>query len=482
MAFCSFSSEYAENGVVAIDSTFITEYLPEADGDAIRVYLYGLYACNKKAEISLESFAKTLSLSENEVIDRFKFWEEYDLVAIISEDPFSVRYLPLSKHGKPRKFKPEKYSDFTLALQALVPDRMINTSEYTAYFNLMEEYSLKPEAMLMICKYCVDLKGTSIGYKYIITVAKDFIYRGIVTVELIEKELSDYLMRSGDIAVLLSSMGIKRKPEIEDLQLFNKWQKELGYDQKVLLFAAKRIKRKNVKALDAFIMELFGNKLFTENEIDEYITQKENYKDLARKICKTLSVYVEVIDPVVENFVSPWLAKGFDGDTLEFVANYCFKKNKRSLQDMNEQIVALYDKGLITLSSIAEYVKQSAKIDEFIKQCFSICGIERRPNEWDRKTLASWQNWGFSEDMILQACKLGCGATRPLVYVNAILSGWKSQQIFTVEQIPAFSGYTASNKGAQSAGTDPTQHFGSERKYTKEELDALIDDVDDINF
>ena len=481
MAFCSFSNEYAKNGVITIDSTFITEYLPEADGNAIRVYLYGLYACNAKNEISLESFAKALTMEESEVIDCFKFWEEYDIVAIISDEPFSVRYLPLAKNGKPRKFKPEKYTDFTLALQALVPDRMINTSEYTAYFNLMEEYSFKPEAMLMICKYCVDLKGASIGYKYVITVAQDFIYRGIVTVELIEKELSDYLMRSGDIANLLLAMGIKRKPEIEDLQLFNKWQKELGYDQKVLLYIAKRVKRKNVNALDAFIMELYGNKLFSEKEIEDYVSKKESYKDLARKICKTLSVYVEVIDPVVENYLSPWLAKGFDADTLEFVANYCFKKNKRSLQDMSEQITALYEKGLITLSSIAEYVKQSAKIDEFIKQCFGICGIDRRPNEWDRSTLTTWQNWGFSEIMILEACKLGRGATRPLVYVNAILSGWKAQGIFTPEQIPA-TATVKSGTANSTAGTDPTQHFSSERKYTKEELDALIDDVDDINF
>jgi len=116
MAFCSFSNEYAKNGVVSLDNTFITDYLPEAEGDAIRVYLYGLYACNSNADLSLESFASTLGLEQTEVIDCFRFWEEYDLVTIISEDPFTVRFMPISKQGKPRKFKPEKYSDFTLAL------------------------------------------------------------------------------------------------------------------------------------------------------------------------------------------------------------------------------------------------------------------------------------------------------------------------------------------------------------------------------
>lgn len=475
MAFCSFSQEYDKEGVLPVESSFITEYLPEASGDAVRVYLYGLFACRSQKEITLENLASELKITTEEVKDCFKFWEEYDLVSIISEEPFSVRYLPLSKNGKPRKFKPEKYSEFTNAIQALLPDRMISTAEYSSYFAVMEDFSIKPEAMLMICKYCVDLKGSSIGYKYIITVARDFAYRGIITTELIEKELSDYLVRSDDISAILVQMGLKRKPEIEDLQLFNKWRTELGFEQRVLLFIAKKCKKKNVKALDEFVLELYSNKLFTEKEIESYLKEREAYRELAVKVCKALSVYVEVVDPVVETYISPWKAKGYDADTLEFLANWCFKKNKRTLNAMNEQIENLYDKGLITLSSIAEYVKGMAKNDDFIKELLNICMLDRRPNDSDRELISTWHNWGFSGEMITQACKLSSDKIRPLVYANAVLSGWKSKNIFTKEQIP--------EKIEQfSQASSKTQHFASERNYTKEELDALIDSVDDIKF
>ena len=43
---------------------------------------------------------------------------------------------------------------------------MISTSEYTEYFNIMETYGIKPDAMLLIVRYCVDRKGEDIGYKY----------------------------------------------------------------------------------------------------------------------------------------------------------------------------------------------------------------------------------------------------------------------------------------------------------------------------
>lgn len=477
MAFCSFSGDYDKNGVIPVDTSFITEYLPEASGDAVKVFVYGLYLCRSEKELSLADFSAALNLTEADVKDCFKFWEEYDLVAIISDEPLSVRYLPLSGKARPRKYKPEKYTDFSNALQALFPKRMISVAEFTAYFDVMESFKIKPEAMLMICKYCVDLKGESIGYRYVVTVAKDFAYRGIVTPELIEQELADYNMRGGEITDVLNALGLKRKPEVEDLNLLKKWKTDLGYDQSVLIFIAKKCKRKTIESLDAFIGELYGNKLFSENEIADYLKKKDEYDELAKRICKNLSVYVQIIDPVVTEYVSPWLAKGFDGDTLEFLANYCFKKNRRTLNDLDEQISRLYDRGLITLSSIVDYVKNAARLDEFIRELFTLCSVNRRPTDWDRQTVSTWLNWGFSDEMIKRAVSLSAETSRPLVYTNSVLSDWKSKGILTPEKIPETP---YSTKSAEPSGK--TIHFENERKYTKEQLDSLVKSIDEIDF
>lgn len=480
MSFCSFSGDYDKTGVITVETPFITEYLPDASGDSVRVYVYGLFVCRAEKEISLSDFAKTLSMSEAEVKDCFKFWEEYDLVAVLCDEPFSVRYLPLSGKSRPRKFKAEKYTEFSNALQALFPKRMISTAEFTAYFDVMESFKIKPDAMLMICKYCIDLKGEDIGYRYVTTVARDFAYRGIITPELIERELSDYFSRSGEIAAILEACGIKRKPEVEDLKLITKWKSELGYEQKTLVFIAKKCKKKSLQSLDEFIGELYGNKLFSESEIEDYLKRKGEYAELAKRICKNLSVYVQIIDPVVSEYVSPWLAKGYDGDTLEFLANYCFKKNRRSLNDLDEQISRLYDRGLITLSSIADYVKNAAKTDEFLREILAVCGTERRPADWDRQTLSTWQNWGFSDEMIKEAASRAAGKSRPMVYINAILSDWKSKNIFSIDSIPALPALQkADGDGGQK---NKSSYFSLTHNYTKEELDSLITDADDIDF
>ena len=41
----SFDKEFSAAGYTSLENTFITEYLGRAGGDAVKVYLYGLYLC-----------------------------------------------------------------------------------------------------------------------------------------------------------------------------------------------------------------------------------------------------------------------------------------------------------------------------------------------------------------------------------------------------------------------------------------------------
>lgn len=472
MSFCSFTKESVANASTIIDNKFIASYLPEANGDSVKVYLYGLFVCQSSDEdITFDKFCENVKLEKEEVCDCFKFWEELGVVNVISEEPFIVRYLPVTS-ARPKKYNAEKYGEFNKALQVLIPERMITTNEYSSYFSLMEENSVKPEALLMIVKYCVDLKGGAIGCKYILKVAGDFIARGITTTSKIEKELSDYSMRSGEFASLMSVVCPNRKPQIEDLKLFEKWNKKLLYDIDVIAFIAKTAKIKSVEKLDREIEFLYANKKFSESEIADYYKSKNKTNEIAFAVNRALSVYTEVIDPVSENYVTPWLNMGYDEETLVFIATYCFKKNRRSLEEMNEIIEKLYKNGLITLKSITEYLKAISLDDEFIRSLLSVCGLSRRPTEWDRQNLKTWRGWNFSDEMIAEACKIASGKSNPMAYVNAVLSGWKSDGIFTSDKIPAVP-RTERRNGGSAIKT---------RNYTKEEFDALIDNIDDVEF
>lgn len=469
MSFCSFSKETITNSSTVLDNRFISTYLPEANGDAIKIYIYGLFVCQESdSDISFDKFCNDVKLDKDVVSDCFRFWEELGIVNVLSEDPFIVKYLPVTQ-SKPRKYSAEKYGEFNKALQVLIPERMITTNEYAAYFSLMEENGLKPEALLMIVKYCVDLKGGAIGLRYILKVANDFIARGITTTTKIEKELSDYSLKTGEFASLMNYILPNKKPQIEDLKLFEKWNKQLLYDIDTIIFIAKSAKIKNIEKLDKEIDVLYASKKFSEKEIADYYKSKAKTTELAYAINRSLSVYTEVIDPVIENYVIPWQNMGYDEETLLFLATYCFKKNRRSLEEMNEVVEKLYKNGLITLTSIAEYLKSISSDDDFIKKLLLIAGLSRKPTEWDRANLKTWRSWNFSDEMICEACAIAAGKSNPMSYVNAVLSGWKSEGIFTTDKIRR----TDKKANPQAIQT---------RNYTKEEFDKLIDNIDEIEF
>lgn len=472
MAFCSFSKDFTLQKSTDIENVFIFEYMPDASGEAVKVYLYGLYLCQAApSSFGIDDLSSSLKLSKEDVKACFVFWEECGLLEILSDEPFEVKYLPVSQSfSKNRKFKAEKYTAFTKSLQQLLPNRMISTNEYNEYFNIMETFNIKPEAMIMIVKYCADLKGDNISYRYITAVAKDFAIRGIVTVEGVEKELSDYFKLSGEIGEILKALGSKKKPEMEDLTAYNKWL-ELGFEKECIIFAATKTKKGGIKQLGSCMEELYSNKKFSKEEISAYFKEKERTKELAIAINRALSVYTEVLEPVINNYIGPWLAKGYDNTTLVFIANYCFKHNRRTLEEMDEAVNRLYSKGLISPESIREYISASLKEDGVLKQILKTASVSRKPNEWDRQNYQTWKyKWNFSDELILYAAELSAGKGSPVPYINAILSSWKSKEIYNLEQAKTVKQHSKSEN----------KTFTDQRAYTQEELDALIDDIDEI--
>nr|MBO4517887.1 DnaD domain protein [Clostridia bacterium] len=432
---CSFSEEFSRSAITGVDNSFIREYLKEAPGDAVKVYLYGLYLCaNPSVCDGLTEFAAALNLSEDKVLDCFLYWEEFGLCSVISREPFTVKYLPQnSVYSKPRKFKAEKYADFSKGLQALLPGRMISTSEYSEYFTIMETYSIAPEAMLMIAKYCADRKGSDINYKYVSKVAKDFGNRGINTVEKVEKELSSYIFRTAEINKILKALSLRRAPDIDDLNYFKKWTQELAFEPESILFAAKTLKKSSMDKLDGLLLELYSAKSFSKEEIAAYCQSKQKVYDLAVKFNRALSVYVDVLDTEVDTYLNKWLSYGYTEDALLLIANKLFRDGKNTLKDADELIELMRVRGIIDLSSVNDYFEEEKKTDEFLRKMLLLCGVNRRPNAWDRENLLIWKNWNFSEEMILEAAALAAGKSSPTAYIHGVLSNWKNKGVFSVE-------------------------------------------------
>ncbi len=479
MSFCKSSSQLKISNFTQVENVFISQYMPNANATCVKVYMYGLYLCNNGTELdnTITNFSRVLDIPEDDILLAFQYWQENGLVQIIDIHPIEVRYLPV-KAGfyKVKKYNDDKYSAFNASAQALLEARMLTPTEFTEYYSFLEYSKMDPNALLMIIKYCVNIKGANVGYPYILTVAKAWSGEGIKSAEAVEQKLQDEQKNSKAIAEVLKALGSKRKASYEEYDLFKKWTNELGFDMPAILSVAKSSKKSGFTGLNNMLIKLFELKLFTPEDIENYNQTKQSLNTLARNITKKIGLYYENLESVVETYLAEWQLKGYAEDVLMEVAAYCFKRGIRTLEGMNDVISKLYKKGITTLSSLTDFTMQAKQQDTLIKQVLSDLAIDRNVTQFDRDMFRVWiENWNISAELLKYASTLANGKLGAMQYLNKVLSNYHTNKIVTVEQAKA-QNFTPATISTGNRAVIQT------KKFTDEEINSMFDNLDGSDF
>lgn len=495
MAFCKFSTEMIANNKTEIDNIFIDSFMPSAPEECTKCYLYGLFLASSglKIDNTLENFAKKLNMSEDDVESAFRYWEEQGLVQVLSTRPIEVVFNPLSNLFSGTKlYKPEKYEVFNRQAQMLFEGkREITKTEYGEYYDFLERSHMQQEALIMIMKYCIDSKQRAVGYNYILTVARNWANEGVLTVPQVEERLCEMEENQSSLAQILSALGLKRNSFIEERALYQKWTKELGFDDDAILFVAKSMKRKGgFERLDSLLEGFYNARKFSASEIKEHMLARESMKELAKQVNRNLGLFYESLDSEIESYISPWLGYGFEVDTILKVAEYAFKSSIRSLDGMDNLMKKLYKLGILTSESLLEYLGQLVKGDAQIKTVLEKLGLSRRVNSFDREMFKTWtEAWNMSEELIAHAASLSLGKLSPLQYMNRLLATWHEKGVKSVEESKAvlaspesmkggksFSDMTSSNKQKEAMKILQQRKYSAELKAKTALVEALKDD------
>jgi DnaD/phage-associated family protein len=415
-----------------------------------------------------------LGIDENGIFDSFIYLQESGLVQVLNKTPFEVRYLPIKTGGGiVRKYKPEKYAEFNIRIQEILSGRMISMTEYREYYDVLERLHVEQEVLLMAAKYSADLKGADVSYAYIITVTKNWAHKGVNTVEKAEEQLSEYNKVTEEIMKLLKLMGVKRGVDFDDRELYLKWTKGQEFSDETLRYTAKLTKKGGMQRLDAKLKKYYEAKLFNIADIEAYEKNKDSLFELARKVSKAIGEYYGTYDNVVDTYIAPWLNLGFESEALEIIANACFKRGIKTLEGMQGQVESFYRKGLLTASAIHGQMARIAGADEKIQEVLVRCRVEQSITSRLRDSYRTWTySWGMPHEVVLYAAEISANAAQPIPYMNKILSEWNTQGKKTLDTVKA-------DKTAVSGNAKPLE---TARVYSAEQLTALIDDIDNIDF
>ncbi|MCL2675694.1 MAG: DnaD domain protein [Firmicutes bacterium] len=467
--FVKLSPAKAQNQKLTLDSLFVTDYLPYAPETCVKVYLMGLNL-TVNPDNSPEMIAAALNIKPDEVLSAFKYWEDQGIVSMLSLSPPLVEYKEIeSVRKRILTYSKAKYKAFNDQLHAMLPGRVFLPAEYNEYYAAIETLHVEPEAMLAVIAYCVRLKGDTIGYPYILTVARNLAAEGCLTFERINERLSEFDLYDGEIKAIIKALGQRRKPDVYDKRCYVKWTKSLGFAAETIVQVAKGIKKGSIERLDAALTRYYEKGALTAYEIEQYETARERCVTLTAAIVRVLGKYYERLDYIIETYTQKWLDYGFSDDALVAIADYCFRNNRRDLESMDAEVTAFYQKGVTTVGGVDEIKAEAVAADIDIRKLLDAAGEQRSISAWDRDYYRTWTySWKFSLPVVEYAASLARG--KGMAYINGILNSWQAKGVSTVEE--------AKKAGAKS----DSPSVSAPTTKTAEELLAGVNTLDIENL
>lgn len=451
MGFTRLSSELSARSCTELDNIFILEFMPFAPENYTKVYVYGKMLADgaSQADNTAERMAKLLGITEDEVMDAFRFWESQGLVRISAVPPFEVEYTPV-RYSRPsqKNFSKKKYAAFNeMLLRMFEGKREFLPSELNEYYSVIEDCHMDPEAMLAVIAYCKRLKGTSIGWKYIVTVARNLAMEGCRTAAEVEGKLSSFDIISEDVTKLFRVLRIKRAQDFEDVRLYRKWTEEMGFKPGTVLAVANGIYGE-MKGLDTVLTRYHADGLIELKDIEEYRRNRDNLLSLTKELLMKLDVRYNHPDYYAETYVKEWLKAGFDGDALRVVADYCFRHEKKSCEKMDALLAECAAEGVTDGESIRARFSGENKYDKDIAALLRLAGVRGDVTTRDRDSYNIWVNyWHVGHDMLELAAKKSMGDANPRVRMHNLIKTWHEKGVSTPE----------------GAGSDAPAQLGSER-------------------
>ena len=436
MSFSTYSKDFTANMYTSVENQFITKYLPQADGDSVRAYLFGLYLCQCAEEFDAESAAKLLKMPLEKLVDIFKFWEECDLVRVLSRDPLFVEYLPVnSALGKPKTVRPEKYAEFNREFFKILQraNKDFKPYEMQRILEFLENNPMEQQAFLLVAEYCVKKDGKNFSANHVLNKAAKLCKEWKYTYEQVEQDLADFNVHEKELGKIFVLLGIYRKPQESDYDYLEKWTKR-GMETGAVFACAETLKKGSLATLDLLVEELAEKEIFTESAAREYLKRRQELASVVFKTARKLGVKVENPRAYGEEYAEKWLERGYDEESLGLLATLGLKLGY-GFAELDVLLEKLYLEGIVDSAGIKAYCTAQDKQLRLLQQIQTHCGVIKKTQSV-LDMLGTWQSWNFSEEMILEAAKRSANASAPLPYINKLLSEWKRLGAFTPSEIP----------------------------------------------
>ena len=437
MSMFGFEEQYAYYGVTPVDNQFILEYLPNATGDAVRVYLYGLMQCyHPQQAMTLAQMARELNLGEEAILAAYRHWERKGLVHRVADNPPAYRYVSIKQLTMVGGAVPvdTEYEQFAASVYAVFGnDRRLHGGEISRCYEWVEDLGLPADVVLYLIHEMVAQRGKNVTIATIEKRAAMLAEESVRTVEEAEEILGrDKEVLDGSRAVL-RRLGKKRNPSEDEQALYRTWRHEWGFlRQDILAACAETVKGEPTFAYLGGIL----NRLKVQKKtagVESILTQEKDTAAPLKALLAVLGLQGKVS-------VNEGTLKVYDDmralypDTIILMAGQECAKRGMKLEDVQQTLRVWKQEGLQTTADVTEYMLNLELANGSLIELYRVLGMEAKPNAADRKLLLKWLD-AFHYDMafIFTCAAWAVGKDKPMAYLDKIISGFHGKGITQIE-------------------------------------------------
>lgn len=258
-------------GITAVSNQFIDQYMPQANGEFVKVYLYLIRVTQGEQSMSLASIADVFNCTERDVVRALRYWEKEGLMKLTYESrkltgiafcaspatDAPIEASPLKEAvvtdvvtaetisepkrkslsaGQKRELQEKEEVRQVLYIAEQYLGRTLSKTDIDNLLYFYSELHFSADLIEYLVEYCVS-KGSR-SARYIETVALAWASEGISSVQEAKKATTLY---NKNYFTILKAMGIKDRNPVEmEQKMMDNWLQGMGFSLDLIAEACQR--------------------------------------------------------------------------------------------------------------------------------------------------------------------------------------------------------------------------------------------------
>lgn len=273
----------------SIPDVFFTEYLSQANGDFIKVYLYLYFLSKYNKEVKINDLSKKLELPLKTIQDAIKYWEDLGLLVRKNQGFIvtNMQEVELNKLYKPKitisatdmkKTSESKYRAKAIdTINNEFFQGVMSPSWYGDIDLWFKKYAFDEEVMIALFRYCFN--KSALHRNYVATVAEAWYKNKIKTFA----DLDMYFQKEEKVKSIENSikrkLRLSRNLSVYEEAYIEKWNITYEYGMDIIEIALKKATGKfnlSFEYMDKLITDWHERGLKTPAEINIHIEKQKS--------------------------------------------------------------------------------------------------------------------------------------------------------------------------------------------------------------